>query len=524
MSVMRSIRAFYNGCNKIQYKLFPPVVLLGIVLIILRWSSSPPAGRVWVGQGNEGMGFTQLDDTDISSYIAGMKDSRSEDCKNEVFHGLGSATVSILLDFVDHEFYDLKLTLEAILEHTPDELYKEIIILDDGTGHDNVQNDAIKYLGQPKFKKVRGFRSEKSEGAALSRFKASKMATGSILVFISSQTAVNVGWLEPLINQVTQNHKQIVVSHSDALLANYRYFRTPDSYISVFDWTLNTLFMESDDPAPIMKMPAMAGHAFAVDTMYFNSIGNYDEGFGRGGGENLELSFRTWMCGGSIVKATCSRVAVRDALVVQKVQSEANFRRLTELWLGQGQGQDFRRTAYRIKEIDAVEPESEKQNRVSRQKYLSRTTQCQDINWYLREAAPQVLRVPLQSRHFGKLRAATGYCLHGQAKHDGTGQLTVCRPHMYEANMVWNLDVRGRLSHEDKCVENDSGQALIKKCQEKPVNTQIWARRPDGQMQSFVDNSLCLTHEAAEDGSHKLILLECPVEDDRSTEWSFIKY
>ena len=82
----------------------------------------------------------------------------------------------------------------------------------------------------------------------------------------------------------------------------------------------------------------MAGGLFAISSDYFRHLGTYDEGMDIWGGENLELSFKTWMCGGTLETIPCSHVGhvFRKRSPYSWGKTDAlrrNTMRLAEVWL-----------------------------------------------------------------------------------------------------------------------------------------------------------------------------------------------
>ena len=51
----------------------------------------------------------------------------------------------------------------------------------------------------------------------------------------------------------------------------------------------------------------LVGCVITARADYFKSLGGFDRGMKVWGGENIELAFKAWMCGGSVETITCSR-------------------------------------------------------------------------------------------------------------------------------------------------------------------------------------------------------------------------
>lgn len=68
------------------------------------------------------------------------------------------------------------------------------------------------------------------------------------------------------------------------------------------------LTKRNSDMTKPFASPAMAGGLFSIDREYFYDLGAYDDKMKIWGGDNLEMSFRIWQCGGRIEIAPCSHV------------------------------------------------------------------------------------------------------------------------------------------------------------------------------------------------------------------------
>jgi polypeptide N-acetylgalactosaminyltransferase len=90
----------------------------------------------------------------------------------------------------------------------------------------------------------------------------------------------------------------------------FAYQSSGDGGRGIFDW--NFIFHwipRLEDPLKPVSTPIMLGCAFAIRRDYFFNLGGYDEQLMIWNGENYELSFKLWLCGGQLLEVSCSRVA-----------------------------------------------------------------------------------------------------------------------------------------------------------------------------------------------------------------------
>ncbi|NXY49315.1 GALT5 acetylgalactosaminyltransferase, partial [Ceuthmochares aereus] len=153
---------------------------------------------------------------------------------------------------------------------------------------------------------------------------------GTVLTFLDSHVECNVGWLEPLLERVRLNRTKVACPVIEVI-----------SDKDMSQGERGGVFNPADIPLgfSVHRCPVMAGGLFSIDKKYFFELGTYDPGLDVWGGENLEISFKVWMCGGEIEIVPCSRVGhiFRNdnpySFPKDRVRTvERNLARVAEVW------------------------------------------------------------------------------------------------------------------------------------------------------------------------------------------------
>jgi len=437
--------------------------------------------------------------SDLISVNRSLKDVRLETCKRKVYPALLPST-SVVIVFHNEAWSTLLRTLHSIINRSPKGLVSEIVLVDDASEFEHLHEALEQYVAKLSVP-VSILRSTSRIGLIKARLLGANHAKGPVLTFLDSHVECTEGWLEPMLAEIFRNRKAVVCPIIDVLSdQTFEYITASDMTWGGFNWKLNfrwyrvpprELDRRNGDRSIPVRSPTMAGGLFSVDKEYFYEIGAYDDGMEIWGGENLEMSFRVWMCGGELLIATCSHVGhvFRKSTPYTFPGGTTNIvnrnnARLAEVWMDEWKDFYF-----------SLNPAARKVDKgdISERKRLRENLQCKNFRWYLENIYPES-QMPLNYQHLGEIKhKATGHCLDTMGKKSG-GKLGASLCHSLGGNQVFALTKAKQIMSDDNCfdVSNKMGPVKLLRCHGMGGN-QAWRVDESGQKIIHENTNRCLS-------------------------------
>lgn len=442
--------------------------------------------------------------SDLIPIDRAIGDTRPSGCAEQLVHNT-LPTTSVIMCFVDEVWSTLLRSVHSVLNRSPPHLIKEILLVDDFSTKDYLKDKLDKYMSQ--FPKVRILHLKERHGLIRARLAGAQEATGDVLTFLDSHVECNVGWLEPLLERVYLSRKKVACPVIEVINDKDMSYMTVNNFQrGIFVWPMNfawrtippdVVAKNNIKETDIIRCPIMAGGLFSIDKSYFYELGTYDPGLDVWGGENMELSFKVWMCGGEVEIVPCSRVGhiFRDdnpySFPKDPVKTvERNLMRVAEVWLD-----EYKELFYGHRDhlLDQV-PDA---GNLTQQRELRQKLKCKSFKWYLENVFPD-LKAPLMRASGVLVNEALGKCI---AIENSTAVLESCdgSSQLQQFNYTWLKLIK----HGEWCLAPipDKGSLRLHPCDNRNKGLK-WLHKSTSFSLPGLVNHIVFEH------NHQLLCLE----------------
>ncbi|XP_034142665.1 polypeptide N-acetylgalactosaminyltransferase 13 isoform X2 [Esox lucius] len=455
--------------------------------------------------------------SDMIALNRSLPDVRLDGCKTKVYAD-DLPNTSVVIVFHNEAWSTLLRTVHSVIDRSPRHLLQEILLVDDASERDFLGKKLEDYARTLKVP-VRVLRMEQRTGLIRARLRGAAATRGQVITFLDAHCECTVGWLEPLLARIKEDRRSVVCPIIDVISdETFEYMAGSDMTYGGFNWRLNfrwypvpqrEMDRRKGDRTLPLRTPTMAGGLFSIDRTYFDEIGTYDPGMDIWGGENLEMSFRIWQCGGSLEIITCSHVGhvFRKATpysfpggtgqVINK-----NNRRLAEVWMD-----GFKDFFY------IISPGVARVNYgdVSSRKALREALQCRPFSWYLENIYPDS-QIPRRYYSLGEIRnVETNQCVDNMGRKENE-KVGFFNCHGMGGNQVFSYTADKEIRTDDLCldVSRPHGPVVMLKCHQMKGNQMFeydaeyvgkWEYDFEKHTFLHIITQSCLTISRLEDGT-----------------------
>jgi len=425
-------------------------------------------------------------------------------------------TLSVVLPCAGEGEFALN-TVRAVFESTPSEALQEIIVVDDGSdpplGKSHLPPSVIEKY------RVKIIRHSETVGLIGAKQDGGAAASGDIIVFFDCHVAPQLGWHTSFLRLIGENYKRLVVPMiTDLDVGTWQQKSASAGMAKCYlTWDADFKWFSSDDP----YVPVLSGGLLGISRQWWNRTRGYDEHMRGWGGENLDQSLRTWLCGGEIMMAKDAQVAhmwrvasdprTHPKYVVPTNAAAKNRMRAAVAWFG-----DYAEKLKQFPELRAGEKLADGApwyGDISNIISVRSDLQCKSYSWFMhrfKHVYEDAGLVPREVFHLKTSSKTSGQCLTytGAAgtSPDGRGIATLqpCDPR--DDRQQWHLANRDasqaaqpccsgiRAWNTDQCVARaQNGNVETYVCDVSGKTTsQVWSLTTDGRLEqkgSFLGNS-----------------------------------
>lgn len=243
-------------------------------------------------------------------------------------------SLSVVIPARDESDFFLTNTVKYILMHTPSELLREIIVLDDASSV-----PISSFFPDAEFPKVHILRFEERLGLIAAKIKGAQVASGTFLLFLDAHCRVTEGYAQLLLARAARAEYRDIIVPLVVDMDGDRFELTKQGGSKMmFDWSFEFNWIPDDHESAASddSVPISAGGIFLTSRKGFLE-GSYDKHMQEWGGENIEQSLRTWICGGKIYverDVHIGHVFVRNvSRSINPETVERNLARAAFVWL-----------------------------------------------------------------------------------------------------------------------------------------------------------------------------------------------